>query len=162
MTRKSKRIVFILVGIGFMGIAVALMTTAFRDSVVFFHSPSDLAAAPTEPDRRIRVGGLVEEGSVTNGPGDAEVRFSVTDGGASLPVLYVGILPDLFREGQGIVAQGTLVGGTFKADEVLAKHDETYMPPEVAEALKKQGHWQPGEEPPGTADGAAAKGKPES
>lgn len=161
MTRKGKRITFILVGLAFLGVAVALMTTAFRDSVVFFHSPSELAEKPTDADRRIRVGGLVEEGSVITGPGDGEVRFRVTDGGASLAIVYVGILPDLFREGQGIVAQGTLINGTFRADEVLAKHDETYMPPEVAEALKRQGHWQP-DGPPGSDGRAGGQGGPGS
>jgi cytochrome c-type biogenesis protein CcmE len=146
MTRKSKRLIMITGGLVFMGLAVFLVTTAFRDSVVFFYSPSELADKPTEPERHIRIGGLVEEGSVSTGPGEGEVRFRVTDGGATLPVVYVGILPDLFREGQGIVAQGSLVGATFEADEVLAKHDETYMPPEVAKALKEQGHWQEGAE----------------
>ena len=142
MTRKSKRLVLIAGGLAFVGLAVALVMTAFEDSVVFFFSPSELAAKPTDPDRRIRIGGLVEDGSVSTGPGEGEVRFRVTDGGATLPVVYVGILPDLFREGQGVVAQGSLVGEIFKADEVLAKHYETYMPPEVAKALKEQGHWQ--------------------
>lgn len=143
MTRKNRRLVMILGGLGFLGVAAALVLTAFQDSVVFFHSPSDLAAKPVDPERRIRVGGLVEEGSVARGPVDGEIRFRVTDGAATLEVRYVGILPDLFRPGQGIVAQGRLRGLVFEADEVLAKHDETYMPPEVADALKRQGHWQP-------------------
>ncbi|NQW11995.1 MAG: cytochrome c maturation protein CcmE [Alphaproteobacteria bacterium] len=142
MTRKNKRLVMIAGGLAFLGVAAALVLTAFEDSVVFFHSPSDLAEKPAAPDRRIRIGGLVEDGSVERGPADGEVRFRVTDGNATLPVRYVGLLPDLFREGQGIIAQGTLVGGTFQAEEVLAKHDENYMPREVAEALKKQGYWK--------------------
>jgi len=145
VTRKSKRMMLIAGAVGFVAIAVALVTTAFNDSVVFFFSPTDLQSQPIEADRRIRVGGLVEEGSVSRGPGEGEVRFKVTDGTTSLPISYVGILPDLFREGQGIVAQGRLVNARFQADEVLAKHDETYMPPEVADALKKQGHWKDGE-----------------
>jgi len=142
VTRKNKRLVMIAGGLAFLGVAAALVLTAFEDSVVFFHSPSDLAEKPAAPDRRIRIGGLVEDGSVERGPADGEVRFRVTDGNATLPVRYVGLLPDLFREGQGIIAQGTLVGGTFQAEEVLAKHDENYMPREVAEALKKQGYWK--------------------
>ena len=148
MTRKNKRLVMIAGGLTFLGIAAALVLTAFEDSVVFFRSPSDLAEKPVAPDRRIRIGGLVEDGSVERGPDDGEVRFRVTDGNAALTVRYVGLLPDLFREGQGIVAQGTLVGGMFQAEEVLAKHDETYMSPEVADALKKQGYWKNGEAKP--------------
>ncbi len=142
-SRKNRRLAMIVGGLAFLGIAAALVLTAFEDSVVFFFSPTDLTAKEIGPDRRVRLGGLVEEGSVSRGPGDGEVRFAVTDGNTTLPVRFVGVLPDLFREGQGVVAQGRLAGGTFEADEVLAKHDETYMPPEVADALKKQGHWQP-------------------
>ncbi|MEQ9138579.1 MAG: cytochrome c maturation protein CcmE [Thalassobaculum sp.] len=142
-SRKNRRLAMIVGGLAFLGIAAALVLTAFEDSVVFFFSPTDLTEKAIGPDRRVRVGGLVEEGSVTRGPGDGEVRFLVTDGNTTMPVRFVGVLPDLFREGQGVVAQGRLAGGTFEADEVLAKHDETYMPPEVADALKKQGHWQP-------------------
>ncbi|EDP66689.1 hypothetical protein BAL199_16548 [alpha proteobacterium BAL199] len=149
-SRKNQRLALIVGGLAFLGIAAALVLTAFEDSVVFFFSPTDLAAKPIDPERRIRIGGLVEEGSVARGPGDGEIRFLVTDGTTTLPVRFVGVLPDLFREGQGVVAQGRLAGATFEADEVLAKHDETYMPPEVADALKKQGHWQPE---------SAAKGK---
>ncbi|WPZ36021.1 cytochrome c maturation protein CcmE [Thalassobaculum sp. OXR-137] len=151
MTRKNQRIAMIVGGLAFLGIAAGLVLTAFEDSVVFFFSPTDLQAQPTDPERRIRIGGLVESGSVERGPADAEIRFVVTDGNTSLPVRYVGILPDLFREGQGIVAQGRLRDAVFQADEVLAKHDETYMPKEVADALKKQGHWKEGDPPPGTA-----------
>ncbi|GHD43006.1 cytochrome c-type biogenesis protein CcmE [Thalassobaculum fulvum] len=149
-SRKNRRLALVIGGLAFLGIAVALVLTAFQDSVVFFFSPTDLAAKEIGPDRRVRVGGLVEEGSVTRGPGDGEIRFLVTDGNTTLPIRYVGVLPDLFREGQGVVAQGRLAGGTFEADEVLAKHDENYMPPEVADALKKQGHWEPGKPMPGS------------
>lgn len=150
MTRKNQRILMIVAGLSFLGIATALVLTAFEDSIVFFYSPSDLAEQKLDENRRIRLGGLVVEGSVQQGPGDGEFRFKLTDGGAEAEVHYVGLLPDLFREGQGIIAQGVLkANGTFNADEVLAKHDETYMPKEVADALKKQGHWQP------DGDGAA-------
>jgi len=145
MTRKNQRIAMITGGLAFLGIAAALVLTAFEDSVVFFFSPTELQAKPVDPDRRIRVGGLVEAGSVEKGPADAEVRFRVTDGNSTVTIRYVGILPDLFREGQGIVAQGHLQGAMFQADEVLAKHDENYMPKEVADSLKKQGHWKDGQ-----------------
>ena len=148
-SRKNRRLALIIGGLAFLGIAVGLVLTAFQDSVVFFFSPTDLAAKEISPDRRVRVGGLVEKGSVTRGPGDGEIHFLVTDGNTTLPIRYVGVLHDLFREGQGVVAQGRLAGGTFEADEVLAKHDENYMPPEVADALKKQGHWEPGKPMPG-------------
>lgn len=148
MTRKNKRIALIVGGLAFLGVAAGLVLTAFEDSVVFFFSPTDLQAKPVDPERRIRVGGLVEAGSVERGPADAEVRFNITDGTTTLTVRYIGILPDLFREGQGIVAQGRVDGGRFEADEVLAKHDETYMPKEVADALKEQGHWQNGQPAP--------------
>lgn len=144
MKRKHKRLTFIAVGLGLLGFAAALFLSAIGDSVAFFHSPSDLAnhgELGDLGDRRIRVGGLVEEGSVERGQG-AKVHFRVTDLAQSVPVVYVGILPDLFREGQGVVAQGRLRDGVFVADEVLARHDETYMPPEVAESLKQAGTWQ--------------------
>lgn len=149
MTRKNQRIALIVGGLSFLGIAAGLVLTAFEDSVVFFFSPTELQAKPVDPEQRIRVGGLVEEGSVERGPADAEVRFNVTDGNSSLTIRYVGILPDLFREGQGIVAQGRMQNAMFQADEVLAKHDENYMPKEVADALKKEGHWKDGEPPSG-------------
>src|SRR5204863_3914031 len=113
-----------------------------KDSIVFFTSPTDLAEKHVKPGTRVRIGGLVEQGSVSRGDG-LMVRFAVTDGNSTVPVVYQGLLPDLFREGQGVVAEGVLDGqGTFRADNVLAKHDETYMPKEVADALKKQGHWK--------------------
>ena len=122
-----------------------LILTAVEDNIVFFFSPSDLKSRPVTADQRLRVGGLVEDGSVKK---DGEVvRFVVTDNAEKLTIQYTGILPDLFREGQGIVAEGKLgTDGVFMASDVLAKHDENYMPPEVAEALKKTGHWQEGQQ----------------
>jgi cytochrome c-type biogenesis protein CcmE len=123
---------------------------------VFFNSPSDLAEKQIKPGTRVRIGGLVKEGSVQRGDKLA-VRFEVTDGKSTVPVAYQGLLPDLFRDGQGVVAEGTLdPAGTFRADSVLAKHDESYMPKEVAEALKKQGHWKDDYE---KKVGAAPKGR---
>jgi cytochrome c-type biogenesis protein CcmE len=142
MTRKQKRLTLI----GFAGLviaaAVGLVLFALNDRITFFTSPSDLAAGKVKPGTRLRLGGLVEDGSVQRGDGTT-VRFRVTDGASAVPVTYTGILPDLFREGQGTVAEG-MVGpdGVFKADTVLAKHDEKYMPKEVADALKQSGHWQ--------------------
>ncbi len=142
MTRKRRRLVLIGGGLCMLAIAVALMLNAFRDSIVFFNSPSDIAEKHIAPGTRIRLGGLVKTGSV-NRSDNLKVRFDVTDGSREIPVAYQGVLPDLFREGQGVVAEGTLDGsGTFNADTILAKHDETYMPKEVADALKKSGHWK--------------------
>lgn len=141
MKRKHKRLSFVALGLCLLGITAALVLTAFEDNIVFFHSPSDVATGKVGEDRRFRIGGLVEDGSVDRS-GNPTVVFSVTDTKNTVQIAYTGILPDLFREGQGIVAEGRLVNGTFRADEVLAKHDETYMPPEVAEALKAAGHWQ--------------------
>ena len=142
MTRKQRRLVLIGGGLGVLAIAVALMLNAFRDSIVFFNSPSDVVARHVEPGTRIRLGGLVKTGTVARGK-DLAVRFAITDGKSEIRVTYQGVLPDLFREGQGVVAEGALDGGgVFKADTILAKHDETYMPKEVADALKKSGHWK--------------------
>ena len=142
MTRKQRRLTLIGSALGVLALAVALVLVALKDSIVFFNSPTDLVEKRVAPGTRIRIGGLVKEGSVQRGEGLA-VRFAVTDGNSTVAVAYQGLLPDLFREGQGIVAEGALDGaGTFKADSVLAKHDETYMPKEVADALKKQGHWK--------------------
>ncbi|MBV9970843.1 MAG: cytochrome c maturation protein CcmE [Xanthobacteraceae bacterium] len=142
MTRKQRRIVLIGSGLGVLLVAVLLVLGALKDSIVFFNTPSDVAEKHVAPGARIRLGGLVANGSVTRA--DAlSVRFEVTDGNRSIPVTYQGILPDLFREGQGVVAEGALdSSGVFRADNVLAKHDERYMPKEVADALKKQGHWK--------------------
>lgn len=142
-TRKKRRLT--LLGLGMLALAgaAALVLTAFEDNVVFFYSPSDVQAKTISPEQYVRMGGLVKDGSVTKIEDGATIRFEVTDGKHAVPVRYRGILPDLFREGQGVVAQGTLNGdGVFVAKEVLAKHDENYMPPEVAEALKKSGQWQ--------------------
>jgi len=123
-------------------VAVALVLGALKDSIVFFNSPTDVAEKHIAAGTRIRLGGLVKEGSVERSD-NLRVRFDVTDGKNSIRVAYQGLLPDLFREGQGVVTEGTLDGGgLFKADSVLAKHDEKYMPKEVADALKKQGHWK--------------------
>jgi cytochrome c-type biogenesis protein CcmE len=142
MTRKQRRIVLIASGLGVLLVAVLLVLSALKDSIVFFNTPTDVAEKHVAPGARFRLGGLVANGSVTRG--DAlSVRFEVTDGNRSIPVTFQGILPDLFREGQGVVAEGSLDGsGVFKADNVLAKHDERYMPKDVADALKKQGHWK--------------------
>jgi cytochrome c-type biogenesis protein CcmE len=142
MTRKQRRLVLIGAGLGVLAIAVALMLNAFKDSIVFFNSPTDIEAKHIAAGTRIRLGGLVKNGSLLQG-NDLKVRFTVTDGSREVPVAYQGMLPDLFREGQGVVAEGALDGaGQFNADTILAKHDETYMPKEVADALKKSGHWK--------------------
>ena len=142
MTRKQRRLTLIGAGLGVLGVAAALVLFALRDSIVFFNSPSDIVEKHVAPGSRIRLGGLVKPGSLTRGD-NLFIKFEVTDGNRSIPVTYTGILPDLFREGQGVVTEGTLdPSGTFKADTILAKHDETYMPKEVADALKKQGHWK--------------------
>jgi cytochrome c-type biogenesis protein CcmE len=142
MTRKQRRFAMIAGGVGALAIAVLLVLFAMKDAIVFFNSPTDVAEKHIAPGTRIRLGGLVAPGSLSRG--DAlVVRFDVTDGNRSVPVIYQGLLPDLFREGQGIVAEGALDGsGVFRADDVLAKHDEKYMPKEVADALKKQGRWK--------------------
>lgn len=145
MTRKRQRLYFVLLGMLALGGATALVLNAFEESLVFFYSPTDALAKDIPVDRRFRIGGLVEEGSVARQADGVTVGFRVTDLKTSIPVTYTGILPDLFREGQGVVAEGYLgADGTFRADDVLAKHDETYMPPEVADALKKSGLWRGG------------------
>ena len=141
MKRKHKRLTFVVVALGLLGAAAGLVLSAFEENIVFFYSPTDVAEKRIAEDRRIRLGGLVEEGSVKKA-GGAWVTFRVTDLTTAIPVTYKGLLPDLFREGQGVVAEGRLKGGVFQADEVLAKHDETYMPPEVADAIKKSGQWK--------------------
>jgi len=142
MTRKQRRFSLIGAALGILALAVALVLSALKDSIVFFNTPTELAEKQVKPGTRLRIGGLVKEGSVLRGDGLA-VRFEVTDGKRTVPVAYRGLLPDLFREGQGVVAEGALdPGGIFRADSVLAKHDETYMPKDVADALKKQGHWK--------------------
>jgi cytochrome c-type biogenesis protein CcmE len=151
MTRKRRRLMILLACAVSLGSAAALTLAAFRDNLVFFVSPTELAAKPPPPGRSVRLGGLVVAGSVTRATADGKpiAKFRVTDGAATVPVEYAGILPDLFREGQGVVTLGALrPDGSFVAAEVLAKHDETYMPPEVADALKKSGHWNPSEGAP--------------
>lgn len=148
MTRKRRRMwILLLCAIG-LGSATALTLTAFQDNLVFFRSPSDIVQQSPGPERAFRLGGLVEAGSVEREPATTGqrpvVRFRVTDGAHAIPVTYQGVLPDLFREGQGVVTMGRLgPDGVFRASEVLARHDETYMPPEVADALKRAGHWNP-------------------
>ncbi|MBI4184387.1 MAG: cytochrome c maturation protein CcmE [Proteobacteria bacterium] len=151
MTRKRRRLTLALLALSALAVATALVLNAFQDSIVFFRSPSDVVERKVPAASRFRLGGLVEEGSVrrldgeatTGGRRSAAVAFRVTDLKHSVEVRFTGILPDLFREGQGVVAEGRLGGdGVFEATEVLAKHDETYMPPEVADALKRAGRWQ--------------------
>jgi cytochrome c-type biogenesis protein CcmE len=142
MTRKQRRLAVIAGGVSVLAVAVLLVLFTMKDSIVFFNSPTDVVEKHVAPGARIRLGGLVAPGSISKGEALA-VRFQVTDGNHAIAVTYQGVLPDLFREGQGVVAEGTLDGGgVFRADNVLAKHDETYMPKEVADALKKQGHWK--------------------
>ena len=141
--RKRQRLALVLTALVLTGSATGLVLAALQDKVAFFVSPSDLMAGHVEPGRHLRLGGLVAQGSVTH-EAQGDVRFALTDGAHSVEVNYHGILPDLFREGQGVVTQGTLdADGQFVASEVLAKHDERYMPKEVADALKRSGHWQP-------------------
>jgi cytochrome c-type biogenesis protein CcmE len=138
MKTRHKRLVIIVAGVAVLNITLTLIFKAFNSNMVFFFSPSDIQAKQAPADRVFRLGGLVEEGSLQREDDGLTVHFKVTDNAYTIPVTYTGILPDLFREGQGVVAQGKLApNGTFKASEVLAKHDETYMPPEVAEALEK-------------------------
>lgn len=141
MTPKRKRLWLLVGSMCVLGAAAALVLSALSDNIVFFYSPSQLAGKHLSPERRFRLGGLVEQGSVKKE--GAEVRFRITDLKDNIEVVYRGILPDLFREGQGVIAEGTLgANGVFAAREVLAKHDEKYMPPEVAKALKESGRWQ--------------------
>jgi len=148
MKPKRKRLMVVLLGLLGVSAAVALTLTAFQDNLVFFYSPSDVQAKSIPTERRFRLGGLVEENSVKRLPDNKTVQFRVTDLSHALPVTFTGALPDLFREGQGVVAEGKLrQDGVFVANEVLSRHDENYMPPEVAEALKKSGQWQPPAKP---------------
>ena len=134
MTRKQRRLALIGTGLGVLALAAVLVLSALRDSIVFFNSPTDVVEKQVKPGTRIRLGGLVQPGTLDRK--DLNARFEVTDGKTAIRVSYTGILPDLFREGQGVIAHGRLTPeGTFVADEVLAKHDENYMPPEVAESL---------------------------
>ncbi|MFM2443617.1 MAG: cytochrome c maturation protein CcmE [Pseudomonadota bacterium] len=145
MTRKGRRLTLIASALAVIGVAIGLALFAFRDGVVFFVTPSELAAKTAEmrPNARMRIGGLVQPGSVLKSD-DRHVSFAITDNRTEVKVTYAGLLPDLFREGQGVVAEGQLVNGVFRADSVLAKHDENYMPREVADSLKQQGVWNDG------------------
>jgi cytochrome c-type biogenesis protein CcmE len=145
MTRKQRRLVLIGTSLSVLAFAAALVLSAMRDSIVFFTSPTDVVEKQKKPGARLRIGGLVKPGSVARGD-NLLVRFAITDGKTDISVHYQGIVPDLFREGQGVVAEGKLEsGGAFAADTVLAKHDERYMPREVVDALKQSGRWQEGE-----------------
>jgi len=138
---RTSRALWIVAGLGALGLAATLVLNAFQSNLVFFFTPTQVAANEAPKDRAFRIGGLVEAGSVARANDGLTVRFNVTDTAKTIPVVFVGILPDLFREGKGVVAQGRIgPDGTFKAAEVLAKHDENYMPPEAAEALKRAGH----------------------
>jgi cytochrome c-type biogenesis protein CcmE len=142
MTRKAKRLTLIFGALAVLGLAAGLIMFALRDNIVFFYTPTQLAEKQPAPGARLRIGGLVKQGSLVKGDG-RDVSFIITDNAKELAATYTGLLPDLFREGQGVVADGVLGSdGKFRADSVLAKHDERYMPRDVAEALKKQGVWQ--------------------
>jgi len=148
---RQQRIVTVLVILGGVGLAVGLALQAFQENLLFFYSPSQVLAGEPPEGRKFRLGGLVADGSVRREAGEMEMEFDVTDTSRTVRVVYDGVLPDLFREGQGVIAHGVLqTDGRFRADEVLAKHDENYMPPEVAEMLAEQGH------PSGASTAAAA------
>ncbi|ALA18312.1 MULTISPECIES: cytochrome c maturation protein CcmE [Chelatococcus] len=156
MTRKQRRLTLIAAALAVLGVALGLVLFAMRDNIVFFYSPTDLEAKAVTPGTRLRLGGLVAEGSVEKGEGQ-NVTFAVTDTNRSITVRYTGLLPDLFREGQGVVTEGVLESaGLFRADSVLAKHDENYMPREVADSLKAQGLWQHGGKTDAQDGGATA------
>lgn len=140
--KKKRRVRLIIGAFVLLASASILVGYAMRDGINYFRSPSQIAEAPPGPREVFRIGGLVEVGTLIRGQGET-ITFSVTDGGASVAVSYTGILPDLFKEGQGMIATGKLVNNTFQASEILAKHDENYMPKEVADALKKQGVFKP-------------------
>ncbi|MGB7243956.1 MAG: cytochrome c maturation protein CcmE [Sulfitobacter sp.] len=139
--KKQRRIQIIAIAVFALALSTALIGYALRDGINFFRSPSQVADMPPAPDEVFRIGGLVAEGSLIRGQGET-IRFDVTDGGAVVPVTYTGVLPDLFEENQGMVGTGRYIDGVFQADEILAKHDETYMPSEVIDALKEQGVYQ--------------------
>ncbi|MEM9707417.1 MAG: cytochrome c maturation protein CcmE [Pseudomonadota bacterium] len=147
--KKKRRIQVILVTFVALAVSTAMIGYALRDGINFFRSPSQVVEEPPLPSEVFRLGGLVEEGTLIRGQGET-VTFSVTDGGASVAVAYTGVLPDLFREGEGMVGTGSFVDGVFRATEILARHDETYMPAEVIDALKEQGVYQ---DPGASGDG---------
>jgi cytochrome c-type biogenesis protein CcmE len=143
MTRKRRRLIYVLAGLVLLGGAAAITLSVLGDNLVFFYSPSDLLTEHVPEGRRLRVGGLVADGSVHRAADGNHVTFEITDKAHQVPVTYTGALPDLFREGQGVVVEGVRqANGTIRAATVLAKHDERYMPPEVVDALKKAGRWQ--------------------
>ena len=142
LKRKNKRLIFLSCSMAGLALAATLVFLAFDENLVFFFTPSDLSERTFSHEQRLRIGGLVEEGSVIKSNNGMTIDFKVTDGGANLPVRFNGILPDIFREGQGVVAEGYLINQLFIADEVLAKHDENYMPREVAEKLQENGQWR--------------------
>ncbi len=150
MKRKHKRLTFVVIALCLLSAAAGLILMALKDNIIFFYSPIDLIEKNLDPNQRLRLGGLVVEKSLKK-LGNAIIMFKVKDAAKTVSVRYKGILPDLFREGQGVVTQGRFVSGIFEADEVLAKHDENYMPAEVADAIKKSGQWQ--------GNGKAAKRK---
>ena len=151
MARRKRRIILISSALGTLSLAVGLVLVALRDNIVFFYTPSELAQEAIQAGQRLRIGGLVKQGSLVRN-GERTVRFTVTDTKQEVEVTYTGLLPDLFREEQGVVAEGTLGGDRiFHADSILAKHDERYMPREVADALKKQGVWREGAQATGIA-----------
>lgn len=156
MTRKGRRLTLIGLAVGVIGVAAGLALYALRDNVVFFYGPTEVAEKGVQPGTRLRIGGLIAEGSVVKSAGE-KVTFAITDLKQTVNVTYTGLLPDLFREGQGVVAEGVLEApGQFRADTVLAKHDEKYMPREVADALKKQGVWHEGDAPQAASSGVTA------
>lgn len=136
--KKRRRVQVMSIAGACIVIVLGILWFLPDESFQFFRSPSEVAEAPPSPAERFRIGGLVAEGSLVRGQGE-QISFAVTDGGATIPIVYTGVLPDLFEEGQGMVAQGNYINGTFEAVEILAKHDETYMPKEVIDALKEQG-----------------------
>lgn len=140
--KKQRRIQIIVLAAVALALSTAIIGYAMRDGINFFRSPSQVAEDPPSPNETFRIGGLVEEGTLVRGQGET-ITFSVTDGAATVPVTYTGVLPDLFNEGEGMVGTGRYIDGVFQATEILAKHDETYMPAEVVEALKEQGVYQP-------------------
>ncbi|MGC3936680.1 cytochrome c maturation protein CcmE [Roseobacter sp. EG26] len=139
--KKQRRIQVIAVAAVALALSTGLIGYAMRDGINFFRAPSQVLAEPPAPSEVFRIGGLVEEGSLVRGQGKT-IQFSVTDGGATVPVSFTGVLPDLFEENQGMVGTGRYINGVFEASEILAKHDETYMPKEVVDALKEQGVYQ--------------------
>ena len=140
--KKQRRIQIILLAVVALAVSTALIGYAMRDGINFFRAPSQVIAEPPQPSEVFRIGGLVEEGTLVRDEGE-KIRFSVTDGGASVPVVFTGVLPDLFGENEGMIGTGRYVNGVFEASEILAKHDETYMPKEVMDALKEQGVYKP-------------------